>query len=91
MASTIFPHSDKFASVERHTRLYGDVAGYAHDGDTYCPECAKDYSEIDREQYRERPETVAYGGAIRTHEEWDIQPHCGNSECGRKLDVRVFE
>lgn len=63
--------------IERHVGYRANIVAYDYDGARYCVECAEQDNRIDREQFRNRPKEVAYGGAVREGAEADHEQYCG--------------
>lgn len=64
------------------------IAGFSHDGETYCVACADDRDDIDTAQARQDDAVLPMTGVILTTAEFGREVHCG--DCERRLDVRVL-
>lgn len=65
------------------------VAGFSHDGDTYCVDCAEENPDIDTEQARKDDAQLPWTGIILGDSEFDREARCAT--CERVLQVRVID
>lgn len=64
------------------------VAGFSHDGATYCIDCAEENADIDTTLARKDDSQLAYTGLILGSHEFDREVLCAT--CERTLQVRTY-